>query len=482
MNSVLINKIIGALPNLILMLILTGTSTTLLAAAAKPPDYDKLNTRFDVIAADLQQQIAQSRAKSLPKSSSIQQLEIDVKRYLDKSDSDNALNLILLNLALVKSNLDDRAALFFISLLLDYNQLSIASELFGTLQRDGEKSLKSNANYLFANYYFNEKKWQKCLQLLEDGYADLPEKQANHARLIAGVSLQQLKDHRKAITIYERIPPTSEYYFYARLNIAVAYIRQGWWTDAQTAISNALKPDAISSSEQSDELTNRLYLVLGYSLLQKEYYRDAREAFRNITTNSRYSNRALLGIALASANQDDLIGALNALSALKNQNTTDLSIDESYLLYPFIYNKLGQELTATTSYNEAIKYYQDRIANLDKPYNRTSSGLAGLKQIRDNHELVINDNLFDLSKSLPESFLNNPARISQLLKASGHLSSLSVRKTSSNLVALDQEYKAVYKVIENQIIEKRKEYLNSYLNQSRYGLANLFDKTLPDNK
>ena len=462
-------------------LTLSGLHTAV-AGTINQAELHQLNTRFNTISGDVYQQLAQGRAKSLPKSDTVNQLESHTREYLDQGDSINALCLVLWNLNLIKNNMDDSSALFFISLLLDNNQLTAATSLLDTINKEGEKSLKSNASFLFAKYYFRENKWKESLQYITDTYADLPDNQANYARLITGVSLQHLKDHRKAIAMYDRIPVTSEYYLYARLNIAVAYIRQGWWTDAQAAINLALKPGAYASNQQNDEIINRLYLVLGYSLLQKEYYRDAREAFRNIKTSSQYTNRALLGIALASANQDDLIGALNALSALKSKDNTDLSVDETYLLFPFIYKKLGQELTATTSYNEAIQYYQTRIENLDKPYNRALSGLNAIKQTRDDHELVINNNLFELNKELPESFIKNPDRIALLLKAGNTLTGANAKKQIKKLNELQQDYKTAYKTVENSIMSQRKDYLNSYLNQSRYGLANLYDNSLPDNK
>ena len=90
---------------------------------------------------------------------------------------------------------------------------------------------------------------------------------------------KHLKKHRQAIENYNKVPASSEYYVYAQLNSAIANIRQGWWTDAQTTINDVIKNTHI---DNSNELTNRLYLTLGYLLLQKEYFRDARNAFMKI--------------------------------------------------------------------------------------------------------------------------------------------------------------------------------------------------------
>ena len=449
------------------------------APAAEKSPYAQLNERFIANNITLRTQAAASFAKNLPKPATMDALAELTQKYLQQGDASSALSLALINLKLIKNNLDTQSALVFISLLLDNNLPDIATDLFNVIQSDGEKSLKASASYLFARYYFNENNWQQCLQYLGDIYSDLPEVQASHARLLTGVALQHLKDHRKAISFYERIPQTSDDYLYARLNIAVAYIRQGWWTDAQTTITNALKP--YSKSTDNNELVNRLYLVLGYSLLQKEYYRDAREAFRNIHTDSQYGNRALLGIALASASQDDFIGALNALSALRSKDTIDLSVDETYLLFPFVYKNLGQELTATTSYNEAIQYYQTRIDNLGKPKGFDVSNLDAIRHTREAYQLNINNNVFDIGSDLPQSFLKNPQRIDALLKASAGIKPAS-SKSVEKLNQLKADYASTYKALQKNITNQRKDYLNSYLNQSRYGLANLYDNSLPGSK
>ena len=323
------------------------------ASNANSIDFVQLNEQARSVFHEIYQYHSNILNKStLPKAKSISELEATLKQYEQAKEPIYSVSLILRNLDLINSNLDNRSILLFISKLLENNEWKTASKLFDDIKREGEKSLVSNISFIFARHHFENNEWELCLEYTSDIFADLPENDASYARLIAGVSMQNLKQHRKAIELYEKIPVKSPSYLYARLNMAVAYIRQGWWTDARHVINQALTMDTLNVNK--DDMIDRLYLVLGYSLLQKEYYRDSREAFRNISKDSQYEHRALLGIGLSSANQGDYIGALNVLNLLKSKNKIDLSVEESYLLFPYVYKKLNQQMTASTAYNEAI--------------------------------------------------------------------------------------------------------------------------------
>lgn len=441
-------------------------------------DFVQLDRRTRTVLHEIYRYHSKTNKSTLTNFKSISELETAVKKYADRKDFLSSVSTILHNIDLIKANLDNRSILFFISLLLENNEWRIASELFDNIKRDGEKSLVSNVSYIFARQHFNNNEWQDCLKYTTDIYADLPENDANYARIITGVSLQNLKQHRKAIEIYEKVPEISPSYLYARLNIAVAYIRQGWWTDARNVINDVLKIE--NSIINHDDMIDRLYLVLGYSLLQKEYYRDSREAFRNISKNSQYEHRALLGIGLSSANQGDYIGALNVLSLLKSKTKMDLSVDESYLLFPFVYKKLNQQLTASTSYNEAIEYYQKRIDELDKLAKTKIPALNSIHYSESN-QLEIGNNIFDYDKSYPVQFLRNRAKIKQLDKTVAGWNNNNAKALLNRFNDLKRTYDDAFIHILNQHITQRKDYLSSYLNQSRYGLASLYDNNISAN-
>ncbi len=434
-------------------------------------DINQLDSEFRKVSASYYKSSANASTDKRSRFSRISKLHARVKELTVHADDISAIQLLYQNKGLVLNNIDDRAVFTFIELLLRNNEWHMAEELFSAIKDEGDRSLLSTANFLFARYYTDRHEWKNADALLNGIFSELPVEDAAYAYLLKGVALQNLKQHRKAIVFYKKIPASSRYYREAQLNIAVASIRQGWWTDANLIIKKvtADTPKGISQNET----INRLHLVLGYALLQREYYRNARDEFRKITLDSRYANRALLGIGLTAANQEDFVGGLNALSILKNKNTYDLSVDESYLLLPYVYDKLKQSTTVSTSYTEAMTHYNNRINSLNNIISRHVSFTAN--QYNDNTStLLISDNNLDYGQKYPDSFIKN---YRLLLKFGNSTATLSLTNQINNLL---KSYDRTYQKIVSDLIEQRIGYLKSYLNQSRYGLAKFFDSNRED--
>lgn len=422
-------------------------------------DYRTLSSAF-------YQQSSNTSNENLKTINDIDQLNVVV----DKIASNHpivAIQLLHLNIATVEANLDHKAVFAFIELLLNNNEWHLANSLFNSIKDEGDKSLFATVHFTFAKYHAARHEWPQVNTLLDGILTELAPEDAAYAYLLNGSALQHMKKHREAIKNYDKVPASSSYYVYAQLNIAIANIRQGWWSDAQTTINNAIKDANI---DNSNELTNRLNLTLGYLLLQNEYYRNARDAFRNIGLDSRYTNRALLGIGLTATSQGDFVGGLNALTILKDKNTFDLSVDESYLLIPYVYEKLQQELTVTASYSEAMNYFQKRIDTLDA-IAQQHADFTSTTYDENTSSIHIQNNSFDYGKTYPESFITNYHHLNNLL------SNTENKKIRTRIEKLIARYDTTFQKILGELVTQRKKYLQSYLNQSRYGLARLYDKT-----
>ncbi len=426
-----------------------------------------LEDDFKTLSAEFYKTTSQLPDHHLKTITDIDQLEAEVNRLVNNKQSTTAIALLYLNSKTIKTNLESNAVFKFTELLLDKNEWHYANSLFSSVKNEGDRSLLATMQFIFAKYHAERLEWTQVNNLLNNVATQLSPENAEYAYLLKGAALQHLKKHRLAKKSYENIQPTSQYYAFARLNIAIADIRQGWWTDAQTTINDLIKN---AQKDNSDELTNRLYLVLGYTLLHKDYYRDARDAFRHIGLNSRYTNRALLGIGLTATNQGDFVGGLNALSILKDKNTFDLSVDESYLLVPYVYEKLQQELTVTASYTEAMAYYQKRENDLDNISNQHTPFTSELYDAT-TASIVIKNNSLDYGKQYPESFIKNYQTLLDYSSLTNNL------KLKHKIEALITKHDAVFQKIVGDLLAQRKDYLKSYLNQSRYGLARLYDKS-----
>jgi len=430
-----------------------------------------LEDSYKNLSSEFYKDVKSYSVESLREITDIDELLLKVNKLNDSNQSIAAIQLIYFNINTVNNNLDTKAVFKIVELLLDKNEWNLANTLFKEIKSEGDKSLLNTIQFIFAKYHAQRNEWSLVHELLKGIITELSEENAAYALLLNGSALQHLKNHRQAVENYKKVKPTSQYYSYAQLNTAIANIRQGWWTDAQTKIQDLIIK---YNKTNEDELTNRLYLVLGYALLQREYYRDARDAFRHIGLQSRYTNRALLGIGLTATSQGDFVGGLNALTILKNKKTTDLSVDESYLLVPYVYEKLQQELTVTTTYTEAMNYYQRRSDNLEN-ISRNHSDFNKLIYNQKNSAFIVDNNNFDYKNNYPESFINNYKRLNEFKNVA---KSKSIKNKISNLIKrFDNTYQQVITDLANQ----RNEYLKSYLNQSRYGLARLYDNTKETN-
>lgn len=434
-----------------------------------------LEKDYQSISNKIYDSLSRSLKSCQSKITSIEKLSIYIQNLSEQNRNIIGQCLIRYNLDLIKNNIDNKNIFPLFKFLLENNNTLIANKLHKHAKDEGDKSLLSNFSFIYARYYLKRNKWNKVLEYTNGTYNDLAPEDANLARLYTGIALQKTKEHRKAVTVYSKIPETSKYYPAARLNIATAYIRQDWWTDAHINIDKILKPNKKNTNVKTDrEMINRLYLVLGYSLLNKEFYRDSREAFRNIEIDSQYFNKALLGIVLTATNQEDYIGALNALNILKIKKDIDLSVDESHLLLPYVYEKLNQNMTASASYSDAQKYYQKRIEDISELKKDINNNISAKKILASKNHFKINNNVIDYSANLPIVFLENSVRIVKLSTFKNKISNINI---ISDLSRLNDRHKKLLSKSFEQLFEKRLSYLDSYMNQSRFGLARLFDNS-----
>ncbi len=379
-----------------------------------------------------------------------------------------AKQLVVSNLDTLSRNSGHPAIVSLSDSLLKNNERHLAEKIYSLTKESGNPTNTVYLNFTFAKYYARQRQWHRVQQLLKGTFADLSGKDVDYAYLLQGNALQHLKEHRKSVESYDNIPASSPYSIHALLNIAIANLRQGWITEARLIIEKILHA---SQNDPRNELTNRIYLILGYALLQKEYFRDARKAFRSIGLNSEYTNRALMGISLAAISQGDYVGGLNAVNALKQKGEQDLSSDEAYLIVPRIYQKLDQPLSIEGSFSESINRYQNRLLQLNALKTRTWN-FEIIQLDQQTGDLVLDEIRFNFSQHFPRFLLDNRHNLSHL--ASG----VSAPRLLDRIKTLTRQYDRVLNEAVATLVDQHIRYINSYLNQSRYGLARHYDNRL----
>lgn len=409
-----------------------------------------------------------ARSENLPRANTIQSLAQTIHLHLREDRPVSAVAAVIGNLDLVEKNIDTTPVIRISGLLFETNEWDAATRLYKKIKTHGDKSLVSSVSLFLAKHHFDRNHWKETIDIVETLRSDLAPDDFHHALLMHGISLQQLKKHRLALAVYAGIPSSSRYYTAARLNMAIANIRQDWWTDAHVIINDLLSNE---SGGHNDSLTDRLYTVLGYSLLQQQYYRNSREAFRNVGLDGKYANKALLGIALTAAYQEDYIGALNAVNILKGKKFHDLPVDEANLLVAHFYERMRQPATASAAYAEAIKFYENRILDIKSAIPSDPRTIT--KQIIGaGGAVALNDEVIDLGQKLPKFIFENTRMIARFRP---HVQRIGDASLSRDYDALEAEYGKLLLTSAKVLLDEKVDHLTHYMNQSRYGLARMQD-------
>jgi len=432
-----------------------------------------LDKRHQAFSADFYQQLLKNSTLASAKVTSLERLAQAITTQGD--DDIKALSLIINNLELLKSNFENPMFFKFLEKLLSMNEMNSARVLLTTLRREADSNLIAQAHYLFAQFYFQRHNWRQTLNYLDENIDDLAAEKYHHASLIKGIALQHIENHRQSIKSYQKIPSGSPYYLAAQLNIALANIRQGWWSEAHAIINDLLNN---KSSMPNEIALNRLYITLGYSLLKQGYHRNALTAFEFIGLNSRYTNQAMLGIALTNANQKNYLSALNAIRYLKTNAKDDLPSDESYLLMPFFYEKSQQQYTASAGYTQASLYYQRKISQLTE-LQKSHQELLSYAITNNNGALKTinkpNTIQLDFSSIVADYFFINRQ---QIIQYSPWLTSLKNPILNQEYAAITKDYNNLIIAMAKSILQNKVDNLISYMNQAKYGLARVYDNNV----
>ena len=377
--------------------------------------------------------------------------------------------LIRANQPLLQKNYTTDAFWQALALLYQANDTATAQQFVQFIERQKNPQALSRSHFLMARYYEQRGNWPGVVAALSHvNGAALPDIDAQYAVFLHGLALQSQKKHRKAASFYETVPPDSPWYAHAKLNEGIAYMRQGWWTESHLEIDKAL--ESLGRKDFDKALKNRLLVVLGFSQIHFEFYRNARKTLHGVDLDSPYTNKALLGLGLAAAHQNDFRGALNAFTRLTGQPVSDTSVDEAWLLVPHVLEELGDMERAAQAYGQARQYYIKRLATQAHARTGIETGVSGrMAQV-----LAANDDraavIFDDPAPVPAHLLMNYRHL-QVLKVLARQHAIKV-----SLAPVEKTYEEwlAQKLLDS--IAARTRALESYLSQAKYGIATLYDQ------
>ena len=440
------------------------------SAAATPeknipnnPDYSKeLEASYQTAIMQAYQELSGNAAFTL-ESRQFNLLLDKVNAAHKSKNPEQVLGLIVNNMSIVKGSSNNKQISELVNIALQNHSLSVAQQIRTAIEPQAPRSIVATCDYEISNYLAQQNAWDEALAIVKtlDLSNELSSINADKALIIWGAALQHTKKHRQALEHYLRIKSDSPVYPLAQLDTALVYIRQDWWTDAQISMQNAVS----ANGEKFNEFTNRVYTTLGFSQLQQGFYRNARESFRKVKLKSEYADQALLGLGMAALNQEDFVGAFNAFDQLKKRQQPTTPVEQAYLMTAFTLTKLKQNKSAAASYADAQMYYEGKV-------NLFSNLATQLVPATNNDAQAFINNL------TKEGFKESPEGIAYAwqLKTLAKLLSYPISENAKASISLSYaKILNAYQIHTKNNLDAKISVLNSYLNQSRYGLTKLYD-------
>lgn len=457
-------------------LLLSLLPTATLQAEGEVPlaeQFQHLDQRFRTLSTDLYDNyLGPDGEQAAPISGPMQletlggpmRLEIDVRKYLERGDDLNAIATIIQNSELVFKKMRGGAIMEFIELMLEHNEWRMANELYDHIKRTGLEFQTINTAYIFAKYHFRRHEWQLCLkELRQISDEKVSALHMDYFNLMYGVALQQLGRYEEAVEYYRLITPVSEYQLYATLNESTSHLSREPSLEQTQQMQLQVNDEALP---MPNEVRDYLSLMAGYHFLEQEAFESARAAFGRVSMDGRYFSRALLGVAYAALREEKYGRALSYATTLRERGSTDLAVDESHLLVPYILAQSKRLKSASVAYNDALNYYNARINGIDNFLNSEIGSTPAFDLASD----------IDLLREYPgsRSLFDNMKELSVfMVRRSLFDSSLGF---DQRIRELYNDYTRLLEAMVRQYMQRRRSHLESYLGQSRFGLVIMFDK------
>lgn len=417
----------------------------------------------------------------------------DAKRFQTQGETLNAIATYKAGRYLERISDNVSNELFLASLYAEVGLFKNAEAIISETVENSEPEEYTLGIAILAQISYRKGRWREAIDLFEQiDYETLKRAQAQ-TRLFHGITLERLKRYKDAVQILSLIPEDAPGAVFAQLNIAIADIRQGWWSDGEKRMERlAARIDEDNAQERA--LVDRFYTSIGYSQLQRQYYRQARNSFRKVSITGPYSNRALLGLTLAAMEQDDYRLALKLAMRLRDKGGDDLTAQEALLLVPYLLDKLKQDKQSFALYQKAIVHYQNEIARIEGIGTRLDSAYLRQEIFSPRHDGALLNLLpapvfADINAYRSEiralaqrnAALNTridtalahkklKAGDAQAFKRQLEFINAETSPLQTNLSALSQG------AVEDALTT-RKTQLQSYISQARFGLASLYDNS-----
>lgn len=263
------------------------------------------------------------------------------------------------------------------ALYLSYGQHQIAGQVFEqVLAQSVDPVLHDRAWFFLAKIWHQRGYLAEAEAALSRIRGSLPESFAPERVMLEAQVLMDQYRFGEALAVLEAWEdPDLSWVGYAKYNIGVALVRLG---DVGTGAGVLAEVGQMLVDEDTPEpmlaLRDKANVALGYAWLQAERPIEAKPALQRVRLAGPYSNKALLGVGWADAEQDNYRAALAPWVELRQRDLLDSAVQESLLAVPYAFSRLDADAQAAEHYVDAIAAFTAEITRIDDAIESVRNG------------------------------------------------------------------------------------------------------------
>ncbi len=267
----------------------------------------------------------------------------------------------------------DESELLLGGLYLSYGHHTRAAEIFERLLADNVESEIRDRTWFFLAKIWHQRGYLAESQMALDKIeSELPEAlEAERHMLQAQLHIDN-SQHNQAIALLQDWPRKDAWSNYAKFNLGVALVRSGQVNAAAEILDELGKLEPLN--EEMSSLRDKANLALGYAYLQDGQPQAAKFPLNRVRLEGPFSNKALLGVGWADAENENFRRSLVPWMELRGRDLLDSAVQESMLAIPYALAQLDSISQAADHYLNAIEAFYEETNRIDVAINNIESG------------------------------------------------------------------------------------------------------------
>ncbi|MCP5176501.1 MAG: tetratricopeptide repeat protein [Moraxellaceae bacterium] len=197
---------------------------------------------------------------------------------------------------------------------------------------------------------------------------NLTNQQESQRRLLLSNVLIRKKNYAEAISLLLDMPTKGATGSYGLYNLGVSYIQEGQVDLGIKQLNDMIR--LANNDNESLDLKDKAALTIAHRYLQDGNYAGARDSLMRIRLKGPYSNAALLALSYSYYLNNQYQEALPAALELHARNPADPAVQEAFLLASRIYEDVGANNQALSSYRVATMTLRDQLLELERTARR----------------------------------------------------------------------------------------------------------------